>query len=110
MAWHQRFWDVFRPGRLQRDLERELSFHLTERMEELQESGLNQAEAARAARLQFGNFARELERTRDMDINAWLESMVRNLRYGVRVLAKTPGFTMTVILTLALGVGANSAV
>jgi putative ABC transport system permease protein len=110
MAWFQKFRNIFRPGRLQRDLERELAFHVREREEELQESGLSHAEAARAARQQFGNFTSQLERTRDMDIHEWLESMVRNLRYGVRVLAKTPAFTITVILTLALGIGANSAV
>ena len=110
MARFQRFCNVFRPGRLQSDLERELAFHVSERVEELRESGLSQAEAARAARLQFGNFTNQLERTRDMDINAWLESTVRNLRHSMRVLAKTPAFTITVILTLALGIGANSAV
>src|ERR1700730_2292547 len=110
MAWYQRFWNVLQPCRLQRDLERELSFHVRERMEELPASGLNQAEAARTARLQFGNFTTKVERTRDMDINAWLESMVRNLRCGARALAKTPAFTLTVVLTLALGIGANSAV
>jgi putative ABC transport system permease protein len=110
MAWYDRFWNVFRPERLQQDLERELSFHVAERMEELQAGGLSQPEAMRTARLQFGNVTRQLERTRDMDINAWLEAMVRNLRYAVRTLAKIPAFTMTVILTLALGIGANSAV
>jgi putative ABC transport system permease protein len=110
MAWYQRFWNVLQPGRLQRNLERELSFHVTERTEELQESGLSQAEATRTARVQFGSFNGQMERTRDMDINAWLESMVRNLRYALRSLAKTPAFTMTVVLTLALGIGANSAV
>jgi len=70
MAWYHRLSNVLRPGRLQRDLERELSFHVTERMEELQESGLDRAEAARMARLQFGNFTGQVERTRDMDINA----------------------------------------
>jgi putative ABC transport system permease protein len=110
MAWYQRFWNVLTPCRLQRDLERELSFHVRERMEELQESGLNRAEATRTARLQFGNFTTQMERTRDMDINEWLESMVRNLRCGARALAKTPAFTLTVVLTLALGIGANSAV
>lgn len=110
MAWYDRFWNVFRPDRLQRDLERELSFHVTERAEELQAGGLSQSEATRTARLQFGNVTRQLERTRDMDLNAWLDAMVRNLRYAVRALAKTPAFTMTVVLTLALGIGANSAV
>ena len=113
MAWFRRFWrlwNVLRPARLQRDLERELSFHVKERAEELQQSGFSEAEASRQARLQFGNFATQLERTRDMDINGWLESMIRNLKYAVRVLSKTPAFTITVILTLALGIGANSAV
>jgi hypothetical protein len=95
---------------LQRDLERELSFHVTERTAELQEGGLSQAEATRNARQQFGNFTTQLERTRDMDINAWLDSIVRNLKYALRTLSKTPTFTATVILTLALGIGANTAV
>src|SRR5262245_692037 len=45
-----------------------------------------------------------------MHVNAWLDGTARNLKYAVRTLAKTPAFTMTVILTLALGIGANSAV
>jgi predicted permease len=99
-----------RPGRVRRDLERELAFHVTERAEELRESGMSEADAVRAARLQFGNFTTQVERTRDMDIHDWLESTVRNLKYAVRGLAKTPAFTATVVLTLALGIGANSAV
>src|SRR5262249_33807226 len=56
MAWFQKLRNIFRPGRLQNELERELAFHVREREEELRESGLSQAEAARAARQQFGNF------------------------------------------------------
>ena len=110
MAWLARFRNVVRPARAQRDLERELAFHLTERTEDLREAGMSEAAAARAARLQFGNFTAQVERTRDMDIHDWLESTVRNVRYAVRGLAKTPAFTATVILTLALAIGANSAV
>ena len=110
MAWQRRFWNVWRQRRLGRDLEKELAFHVAERAEELEESGLSPAAAAREARLRFGNFTAQVERTRDMDINAWIESAVRNLRYAVRSLAKTPAFTITVVLTLALGIGANSAV
>lgn len=110
MAWYRRSWNVVRPGRLQRDLERELSFHVAERAEELLKAGMSTAEAARTARLQFGDFARHAEETRDADISGWLEAFVRNLRYAVRTHAKTPAFTVTVILTLALGIGANSAV
>jgi hypothetical protein len=110
MAWFARFMNVVRPARVQRDLERELAFHLRERAEELREGGMSEAAAARAARLQFGNVTAQVERTRDMDIHDWLESTVRNIRYALRGLAKTPAFTATVILTLALAIGANSAV
>src|SRR6185369_13190510 len=107
MSWWTKFLNVVRPTRVQRDLERELAFHLTERAEELRESGMSEAAAARAALLQFGNLTTQMERTRDMDIHDWLESTVRNVRYAMRGLAKTPAFTATVILTLALAIGAN---
>lgn len=110
MAWRRRFWNVLRPGRVQSDLERELQFHLRERAEELEAGGMSGQEAVRQARQAFGNYTAQIERTRDMDINGGLESLVRNLRQAVRGLAKTPAFTVTVILTLAIGIGANSAV
>src|SRR3954447_435539 len=104
MAWWTKLLNVVRPARVQRDLGRELAFHLRERAEELREGGMSEAAAARAARLQFGNFTTQMERTRDMDIHDWLESIVRNVRYAVRGLAKTPAFSATVILTLALAI------
>jgi putative ABC transport system permease protein len=110
MAWYWRIWNVLRPGRVQSDLERELQFHVRERAEELQAGGMSGEQAAREARQAFGNYTAQVERTRDMDINGWLESLLRNLRQAVRGLAKTPAFTVTVILTLAIGIGANSAV
>src|SRR5439155_6039617 len=61
-------------------------------------------------RQQFGNYTAQVERTRDMDIYGWLESFVLNLRHRARGPGKTPALTATVVLTLALGIGANSAV
>jgi predicted permease len=110
MAWYHRIRNVFRPGRLQSDLERELAFHIRERADDLRQSGMSADEAARAARLQLGNFTTHVERTRDMDISQFFEAFLRNLRYAARSLAKAPAFSATVILTLALGIGANSAV
>jgi len=110
MAWYRQFRNTLRPNRLQRDLRKELAFHVAERAEELRESGMTQAEAERTAHLQFGNLTAQIERTRDMDIPEYLEAMLRNLRLAVRSLAKAPAFSLTVILTLALGIGANSAV
>jgi len=110
MAWRGRLRNLLRPGRLHRDLERELSSHIAERADDLRDSGMSAGEALLAARRQFGNYTANVERTRDMDINLWLESIFKNLRLSLRALRRTPGFTITVILTLALGIGANSAV
>ena len=110
MAWYRQLWNVLRPNRLQRDLQKELAFHVTERAEELQHSGMSEAEAERAALRQFGNLTTQVERTRDMDIPEYLEATLRSLRLAARSLAKAPAFSVTVIITIALGIGANSAV
>ncbi|HUB80352.1 MAG TPA: ABC transporter permease [Bryobacteraceae bacterium] len=110
MGWYRQIRNILRPNRLQRDLAKELAFHVAERAEELQHAGMSEAEAERAAHLQFGNLTAQIERTRDMDIPEYLEALIRNLRLAMRSLAKAPAFSVTVILTLALGIGANSAV
>src|SRR5712671_431474 len=110
MAWLERLWNVVRPNRLQRELSRELSFHLLERIEELEDGGMSRDEAARTAHLQLGNYTVQIERTREMDIHQRFDTTIRNLRHAARALARAPGFTATVVVTLALGIGANSAV
>ena len=110
MAWYRQLRNSLRPGRLQSDLQKELAFHVTERADELRQAGMSEAEADRTAHRQFGNLTTQIERTRDMDIPEYLEASLRNFRLAVRSLAKAPAFSVTVILTLALGIGANSAV
>ncbi len=110
MAWLDRLRNVVRPRRLESDLERELRFHLRERADDLAAEGLSEADARRGAGSRFGNYTAQIERTRDMDINQALDAGLRHLRIALRGLRKTPAFTATVIATLALGIGANSAV
>jgi hypothetical protein len=110
MAWYHRLQNALRPGPLQESIERELRFHLTELEDELRAGGMSQDEAARTARARLGRFLAQRERTEAMDMALWLDSMARNVRLALRALKKAPGFTATVVVTLAISIGANSAV
>ena len=94
MSWLRRLINTFRPGRLHRDIDRELSFHIAERADQLQAQGLSAEEAARRARIQFGNPIVQRERTRDVDIAGWVDARrcAMFATRSVRSLAH-PGFT-----------------
>ncbi len=99
----------FERRRVDRELADEIDAHLEERIEQLVEDGKSQEEARAEARRQLGNLTLQREKSRE----AWgwngLEQLLRDARFGCRVLAKAPAFTLTAIVVLALGIGMNTA-
>src|SRR5690606_18070285 len=110
MSLYDRLRNLGRTDRLNRDIEREMAFHVREKADALRAEGMSDAEALREARRRVGNSEVQRERTRDADVIGWLDSLLRDLKLAVRGLRRAPVFAVVAVASLALGIGANTAI
>jgi len=108
--WIHRLRGTLLPSRRDADLEEELRLHLTMAAEEARRRGLEPADAVRTARIEAGGASQAMDTLRDQRGLPWLDDLARDVSHGLRALRRTPVFTVVALLTLALGIGANTAI
>lgn len=109
MSWLSRLTNVFRSGRLDRDLKDELQFHIEARTEDLIRQGMSPTDATQEARRRFGSQLALRDSSRDTKLLPWLESLMQDARFGLRTLRKDHAVTVAAVVTLSLAIGACTA-
>src|SRR4051812_8272388 len=108
--WLNRFRYFGRRSQFDRELEDEVCFHIETRAAELEEDGYSASDARAKARREFGPPARASEASRAAWQFHWIEDLASDLHYALRSFRRNPGFALTAILSLALGIGATAAI
>src|SRR5262245_25808241 len=106
----RRLGSLLRRQKLEDRLDEEMRFHVEQQIEKNRRAGMATDEARRQALIRFGGVEQTREHTRDEFRGAYLETLARDVRYGLRALRRQPAFSAMAVLSLAIGIGANAVI